>query len=146
MEIAPHDLGDRLAAAGFVREDPVDEHGEFCVRGGVVDVFPSSESHPIRLEFIGDLVESVRQFDAATQRSLSKIDQLAIVPQREEILDDLAGAPGLEPRVSSTMPCVTSGASPHRSEPRSDDVDVRGRALEAAWRASGAVWPAGARP
>jgi len=132
-EIAPHDLGDRLAAALFVREDPVDEHGEFCVRGGVVDVFPSSESHPIRLEFIGDLVESVRQFDAATQRSLSAIDQLAIVPQREEILED-ADTSG---RTSSLVDYVRrAGASLIVLE--ADDVDARGRALEAQWRASGA--------
>ena len=132
-EIAPHDLGDRLAAAGFTREDPVDEHGEFCVRGGVVDVFPSSESHPIRLEFIGDLVESVRQFDAATQRSLSQIDQLAIVPQREDILEE-TGAPS---RTSGLIDYVRrAGASLIVLE--SDDVDARGRALEVQWRASGA--------
>ncbi len=132
-EIAPHDLGDRLAAAGFVREDPVDEHGEFCVRGGVVDVFPSSEAHPIRLEFIGDLVESVRQYDAATQRSLAAIDQLAIVPQREEILEE-TGAPG---RTSGLVDYVRrAGASLIVLE--SDDVDARGRALEVQWRASGA--------
>src|SRR5262245_31645585 len=70
FEIAPQVLGDRLALAGFTREDPVDEHGEFCVRGGVVDIYPASEAQPVRLEFIGDIVESLRRYDAATQRSL----------------------------------------------------------------------------
>ncbi|HEY6357655.1 MAG TPA: CarD family transcriptional regulator, partial [Vicinamibacterales bacterium] len=130
-EIPPHDLGDRLAAAGFVREDPVDEHGEFCVRGGVVDVFPSSESHPIRLEFIGDVVESVRQYDAATQRSLAAVDQLAIVPQREEMLGE-SGAPD---RSSGLVDYVRrAGASLIVLE--LDDVDAHGRALETQWRTS----------
>jgi transcription-repair coupling factor (superfamily II helicase) len=131
MEIAPQDLGDKLALAGFTREDPVDEHGEFCVRGGVVDLFPSSEPHPIRLEFIGDLIESVRQFDAATQRSLAAIDQLAIVPQREEVLTESGG-------VSRTAGLVDyarrAGAALLVFE--GDDVDERGRALETQWRNS----------
>ncbi len=75
LEVAPHDLADRLALAGFAREDPVDEHGEFCVRGGVVDFYPASEAEPVRLEFIGDIVESIRRYDAATQRSLAALDQ-----------------------------------------------------------------------
>ena len=83
MEIAPHDLGERLATAGFSPEDPVDEHGEFCVRGGVVDFYPASEAQPVRLEFIGDIVESIRRYDAATQRSLAALDQVAVTPQRE---------------------------------------------------------------
>ena len=90
-EIAPHDLGDALARAGFTREDPVDEHGEFCLRGGVLDLFPASESEPVRLEFIGDIVESVRRYDAATQRSRAALDQVAIFPQRE-VVDDTADA------------------------------------------------------
>ena len=133
MDIAPLDLGDRLAAAGFTREDPVDEHGEFCVRGGVVDVFPSAESHPVRLEFIGDLVESVRQYDAATQRSLVPIDQLAIVPQRE----DLLGSADDGPRTAGLVDYLRrAGASLVVFE--SEDVDARGRALETQWRTSAA--------
>src|SRR5262249_14791165 len=61
VDIPPHELGERLAIAGFLPEDPVDGHGEFCVRGGVVDLFPTSEEQPVRLEFIGDIIESVRR-------------------------------------------------------------------------------------
>src|SRR5688572_29035568 len=68
LEISPQDLGSRLADAGFAPEDPVDEHGEFCVRGGVVDFYPAADAQPIRLEFIGDIIESIRRYDAATQR------------------------------------------------------------------------------
>ena len=57
QDIAPNDLADLLADAGFSREDPVDEHGEFALRGGILDVYPPHESHPVRLEFIGDTIE-----------------------------------------------------------------------------------------
>ncbi|HEY7055374.1 MAG TPA: hypothetical protein VH458_02555, partial [Vicinamibacterales bacterium] len=58
-EISPVDLGDRLIEAGFARQDPTDEPGEFSVRGGVVDVFPPGARQPVRLEFVGDTVESL---------------------------------------------------------------------------------------
>ena len=77
-EIAPTDLADLLAAAGYSRQDPVDEHGEFCVRGGVVDFFPAGAREPIRLEFVGDTIESIRSYDPATQRSTAALDQAAI--------------------------------------------------------------------
>jgi transcription-repair coupling factor (superfamily II helicase) len=83
QDIAPADLADLLVDAGFTREDPADEHGEFAVRGGIVDIFPASAAHPIRLEFIGDTIESIRTYDPATQRSISAIDQIAIVPLRD---------------------------------------------------------------
>ena len=82
-DISPTDLGDILASAGYTRQDPVDEHGEFCVRGGVVDFFPAGAREPIRLEFIGDTVESIRSYDPATQRSTAAIDQAAIAPLQE---------------------------------------------------------------
>jgi transcription-repair coupling factor (superfamily II helicase) len=83
QDISPRDLGDRLVRAGFTHEDPVDEHGEFCVRGGIVDIYPTSEAQPVRLEFVGDTVESIRRFDAATQRSMAALDKVSITPQRE---------------------------------------------------------------
>jgi len=90
-EISPLSLAELLADAGFTREDPVDEHGEFCVRGGVVDLFPAGERHPIRLEFIGDTVESIRRYDAATQRSIASLDRVRVVPLREayELVTDV---------------------------------------------------------
>jgi transcription-repair coupling factor (superfamily II helicase) len=133
MEIAPQALGDQLAATGFVREDPVDERGEFCVRGGVVDIFPASELHPVRLEFIGDLVESIRYYDAATQRSLAAMDQLAIVPQRE----DLPGESDEPGRTAGLVDYLRrAGASLLVYE--AEDVEARGQALETQWRTSAA--------
>src|SRR5262245_43123993 len=88
MEISPQDLGEKLGLAGFAREDPVDEHGEFCVRGGIVDIFPAAEAHPVRLEFIGDTIETMRTYDPSTQRSILPVDQVAIVPLRDVLEDD----------------------------------------------------------
>jgi transcription-repair coupling factor (superfamily II helicase) len=127
LEISPQDLGERLALAGFTREDPVDEHGEFVVRGGVVDIYPAAEAQPVRLEFIGDIVESLRRYDAATQRSLQALDRIAISPQREALFgDDLP---------STIVDHVrAAGAGVMVFEP--DDVAERGRQLEMQWRAS----------
>jgi transcription-repair coupling factor (superfamily II helicase) len=82
-EIDPLNLADLLVDAGFTREDPVEEHGSFTTRGGIVDIFPAGDTEPARLEFVGDMVESLRRFDPATQRSTGETDQLLIVPVRE---------------------------------------------------------------
>jgi transcription-repair coupling factor (superfamily II helicase) len=83
QDISPIDLGDLLAAAGYTRQDPVDESGEFCVRGGVVDFYPAGAKGPVRLEFVGDTIESIRTYDPATQRSILPLDQAAIVPLQD---------------------------------------------------------------
>ena len=88
QEISPVDLGDLLAAAGYTRQDPVDESGEFCVRGGVVDFYPAGAKQPLRLEFMGDTIESIRAYDPATQRSTAALDQAAIAPLQELIATD----------------------------------------------------------
>ncbi len=87
-EIEPLALADLLVDAGFTREDPVDEHGSFTVRGGILDVFAAGDTEPVRIEFVGDMVESLRRFDPGTQRSTGAIDQLLIVPVRERFEDD----------------------------------------------------------
>ncbi len=83
QDIAPTDLAELLVDAGFSREDPADEHGEFAVRGGIVDIFPASATHPVRLEFVGDTIETMRTYDPSTQRSIAPIDQISIVPLRD---------------------------------------------------------------
>src|SRR5438128_4713117 len=88
QDISPPDLAERLSDAGFSREDPADQHGEFASRGGIVDIFPVAETHPVRLEFIGDTIETIRTYDPSTQRSIAPIDQIAIVPLRDVLSDD----------------------------------------------------------
>ncbi len=124
MDIRPTDLADLLADAGFTREDPVDEHGEFCVRGGIVDIYPAGEDEPVRIEFIGDTIESLRRYDPATQRSTQPIDQLSIVPLHEQFGQDPSAPVGRsgpdEPQPSS------GGLKPSRYDSTEGATDVAG--------------------
>ena len=87
-EVEPQRLADLLVDGGFTREDPVDEHGAFAIRGGIVDVFPATAAEPVRVEFVGDMVETLRHFDPATQRSTGATDHVQLVPARERFDDD----------------------------------------------------------
>ncbi|WP_017556516.1 transcription-repair coupling factor [Nocardiopsis baichengensis] len=69
-EVELEDVVTRLVDAGYARVDLVEKRGDVAVRGGIVDVFPPTEEHPLRLEFWGDQVEEVRYFQVADQRSL----------------------------------------------------------------------------
>jgi len=95
-EIDPQNLADLLVDAGFTREDPVEEHGSFAVRGGIVDLFPAGDIEPVRFEFVGDMVESLRRFDPSTQRSTAATDQLLIVPVRERFDEEADSIPLFE--------------------------------------------------
>lgn len=97
--LAPTDLADRLAEAGYTRQDPTDEPGEFSARGGVVDFYPAGAKYPVRVEFIGDNIESIRTYDPDTQRSIEPIDQAAIVPLTENVDLRPEGGSYLEPSV-----------------------------------------------
>ncbi|MCK0117893.1 transcription-repair coupling factor [Isoptericola sp. S6320L] len=80
------DIGDRLVAAAYTRVDMVERRGEFAVRGGILDVFPPTEDHPLRLEFWGDEVSEIRWFSVADQRSLEIADRGLWAPPCREIL------------------------------------------------------------
>ena len=80
-------LGDRLATLGYSRTAQVEARGEFAVRGGIVDVFPTAGEHAIRIEFWGDEVESLRGFSVGDQRSTGPVEQVVIDPARELVLD-----------------------------------------------------------
>jgi transcription-repair coupling factor (superfamily II helicase) len=146
QDISPRELGDRLVRAGFTHEDPVDEHGEFCVRGGIVDFYPTSEAQPVRLEFVGDTIESIRRFDAATQRSMAALDKVSVTPQRELIPEDDANDHRPEDvspeaynkdRSAWVLDYVRrSGAAVLVYE--HDDVTERGTTLEEQWRSTAA--------
>src|SRR6476469_2459173 len=83
------DVVEALAAAAYTRTDLVERRGEFAVRGGILDVFPPTEEHPVRIEFWGDTVEEVRWFKVADQRSLEVADHgLWAPPCRELLLTD----------------------------------------------------------
>src|SRR5918995_985033 len=80
------ELAQALVDAAYVRVDLVERRGEFAVRGGIVDVFPPTEEHPVRVEFWGEEVEEIRSFAVADQRTISKLDRLWAPPCRELLL------------------------------------------------------------
>ena len=80
------ELAERLLALAYERVDLVEKRGEFAVRGGILDVFPPTAQHPLRLEFFGDEVDAIREFSVADQRSLDESDGLVAVACRELLL------------------------------------------------------------
>ncbi|HUI34154.1 MAG TPA: transcription-repair coupling factor [Stellaceae bacterium] len=75
---------------GYIRTDTVREAGEFAIRGGIVDLYPAGAPQPVRLDFFGDTVESIRGFDPLTQRSTGALDRLELKPVSEVLLDESA--------------------------------------------------------
>ncbi len=85
--IRPEKLIAYLDQHGYGRADTVMEPGEYAVRGGIIDIFPSGEGDPVRLDFFGDTVESIRRFDPSTQRSTEKAEKFSLQPVSEVTLD-----------------------------------------------------------
>lgn len=86
-EISPHDLYSRLYSIGYKMETIVTNTGEVGLRGFVIDVFPIGEDYPIRVEFFGDEIESIRKFDPTTQKSTESISQITIYPYFEFLIE-----------------------------------------------------------
>jgi transcription-repair coupling factor (superfamily II helicase) len=81
-------LVEGLAALGYSRVPQVDSRGEFAVRGGIIDVFPTAGDNAVRVEFWGDDVESLRVFSVGDQRSVEAVDRVVCDPARELVIDD----------------------------------------------------------
>jgi transcription-repair coupling factor (superfamily II helicase) len=79
-----------LGRNGYSRTDTVREAGEYAVRGGILDLFPSGAAAPLRLDFFGDTLEGLRRFDPLTQRSTGTVDGIILKPVSEILLDDAA--------------------------------------------------------
>ncbi|MCW2361493.1 MULTISPECIES: transcription-repair coupling factor [Sphingobium] len=77
-----------LQSNGYVRTDTVHDAGEYAVRGGIVDLYPSGEPGPLRLDFFGDEIETLRRFDPATQRTTGAVDGFMLLPASEALLDE----------------------------------------------------------
>ena len=95
--LEPADLRKQLTAAGYVSASVTESPGEFTSRGGILDVFPPALPHPVRIEFFGDEIDSIRSYDQDTQRSLDNMSFAVIgpaaefIPSREEREEALAG-------------------------------------------------------
>ncbi|MBN1320550.1 MAG: transcription-repair coupling factor [Thermoleophilia bacterium] len=128
----------RLVTLGYTRVDQVEDAGDFSVRGGIIDVFPATESYPVRIEFWGDEVESLRRFSVYSQRSLGPLESVSLYAAAEE--------PGARP--VSALSLLPPGTRVVRTDParasarveafQSDMVDVLG---EAAGDGEYARWP-----
>ena len=79
----------KLIQGGYQETILVEDPGDFAVRGGLVDIFPPLYSDPIRIEFFGDTVESIRAFSAADQRSMKPVSEVTLLPAAETVLDPL---------------------------------------------------------
>ncbi|MCA3397113.1 MAG: transcription-repair coupling factor, partial [Roseomonas sp.] len=86
--VQPEKLTAFLEANGYHRTGTVMEHGEYAVRGGIIDLFPAGEPEPIRLDFFGDEIEDMRRFDTASQRSGKAVPALSLRPVGEVFLDE----------------------------------------------------------
>ncbi|MFM7403356.1 MAG: transcription-repair coupling factor [Erythrobacter sp.] len=86
-QIGHDSLAALLTRQGYSRTDTVIDHGEFAVRGSIVDIFPSSLEHGLRLDFFGDELESLRLFDPATQLTVERIENHLLLPASEALLD-----------------------------------------------------------
>src|SRR5438477_7931461 len=80
-------LVEQLNALGYQRADTVAEHGEYAVRGSLIDLFPAGEAMALRLDFFGDEIDSIRRFDPADQRSTDKAEAFTLMPASEGLLD-----------------------------------------------------------
>ncbi len=80
-------LAEELALAGYERVERVEERGQFAVRGGLVDVFPTTGRDPLRIELFGDEIESIRAFSPFTQRALHPVERASVYPAAERRVD-----------------------------------------------------------
>ena len=87
QEISLEQLSESLALAGYERVERADERGQFAVRGGLVDVFPTTGREPLRVEFWGDVIEQMRVFSPFTQRALHPVEVAVVYPAAERRLD-----------------------------------------------------------
>lgn len=85
-EVEREKLLKKLEALGYQRTSLVEERGDYSVRGGVIDLFPPLYHNPLRLEFFGDTVESIRHFDPLGQRSLRSLKEFVLLPANEIIM------------------------------------------------------------
>jgi transcription-repair coupling factor (superfamily II helicase) len=87
----------RLEENGFQQKDFVETYGDYAVRGGIMDIYPFVGDNPVRLEFFGDTIESIREFDPISQRSIKELSIAVIVP---DLLTARGGEPAAEPRAT----------------------------------------------
>ena len=87
VELAPEALAQFLFRSGYLKQEPVSSVGAFSVRGGILDVFPPNSENPLRIEFFGDEIESLREFSIKSQRSIGPVQKVHLPLMREWPID-----------------------------------------------------------
>ena len=116
-EIAPEALLKKFIDAGYVREEICEGPGQVTLRGGYIDVFPMTSESPCRIEFFGDEIDTLREFDPITQRSTENVSSLTVPPATELPLDAGLRKKGLaqlkgRPAYSEEAEALASGGTP----------------------------------
>ena len=104
-----------LIALGYERRALIEGPGQFAVRGGILDIFPSTAAQPVRAEFFGDTIERLQAFDIESQQSAGDLTEAEILPARELLLDAERGAAAaalLEPLIAEALPSLPAAARP----------------------------------
>jgi transcription-repair coupling factor (superfamily II helicase) len=123
-----------LVSIGYEKREPVEMTGEYSIRGGILDVFPAENARPLRIEFFGDEIESIRRFDVESQRSVMKLTEVEVLPLAEQPRIGAAYpgwefAAALEDRREQTLLDLEAGALIVLDEPE----QIRG-AAERLWK------------
>ena len=88
QEIPINEISQNLIFSGYKRSDRVDGPGQFALRGGILDFFSADSDNPVRIEFFGDEIETIAEFDKDSQRRIRILDNTAFIPAREVLLND----------------------------------------------------------
>lgn len=118
-ETDPVQASRKLTAMGYERVNLVESRGQFSVRGGIIDMFPPDEANPIRVELFDSEVDSIRFFDAESQRSLEKQESIVIYPAQQMVYDTVrfeAAAAKIEQSYSKSAGKLTEQAAQKRKE------------------------------
>jgi len=113
-EFEREELLARLIRMGYANVPLVEDRGTFAVRGGILDIFPPDRAAPVRIEFFGDTVETLRGFDPLTQRSLQPLEELILLPSREVLLTEEVLA-DIGPRLKGLCDDLDLGADKRRA-------------------------------
>ena len=97
QSVSPNSLLEEWVQIGYQPSDTVLEPGQFSHRGGLLDIWPQSEPAPVRLDFFGDEIDTIRRFDPGSQRTVDKLEAILVTPAREYLAAgtvDMVGMPG----------------------------------------------------
>lgn len=140
-EADSEDIKKRLVLMGYEREAKVEQPGQFSVRGGILDIYPFTMENPVRIEFWGDDVDSIRIYDAESQRSIERVDAVDIYPASELVLaEDIleAGAAKIRKELESQIKLLKKDMKGEAADRLKFVTEEVVESLENGWRSGNA--------